>query len=121
MTRTYIEWLSELPWSKSTKDNLDLKAAARILDEDHYDLEKVKERILEYPGRQETEEVDEGADPLLRGAAGRRQDVAREVHRAGHGPAVRPDIPGRAARRGGDPRSPPHLRGRVCRGGSSRE
>jgi len=48
MTRTYIEWLSELPWSKSTKDNLDLKAAARILDEDHYDLEKVKERIIEY-------------------------------------------------------------------------
>ncbi len=48
MTRTYIEWLSELPWSKATKDNLDLKGAQRILEEDHYDLEKVKERILEY-------------------------------------------------------------------------
>jgi ATP-dependent Lon protease len=48
MTRTYIEWLSELPWSKATKDNLDLKDAQRILEEDHYDLEKVKERILEY-------------------------------------------------------------------------
>ncbi|MDA8100701.1 MAG: endopeptidase La [Nitrospiraceae bacterium] len=48
MTRTYIEWLSELPWSKATKDNLDLKAAQKILEEDHYDLEKVKERILEY-------------------------------------------------------------------------
>ena len=48
MTRTYIEWLSELPWSKATKDNLDLKAAHRVLEEDHYDLEKVKERILEY-------------------------------------------------------------------------
>ncbi len=48
MTRTFIETLAELPWSKSTKDNLDLKAAKKILEEDHYDLEKVKERILEY-------------------------------------------------------------------------
>ena len=48
MTRTYIEWLVELPWSKSTKDNIDIKKAHKILDEDHYDLEKVKERILEF-------------------------------------------------------------------------
>ncbi len=48
MTRTYIEWLTELPWSRATKDNLDLKAAHKVLEEDHYDLEKVKERILEY-------------------------------------------------------------------------
>lgn len=46
--RTYLEWMVELPWSKSTKDNLDIKAAKKVLDEDHYDLEKVKERILEY-------------------------------------------------------------------------
>jgi len=46
--RSYLEWLVELPWNKSTKDNLDIKRAKRILDEDHYDLEKVKERILEY-------------------------------------------------------------------------
>ncbi|PYT53871.1 MAG: endopeptidase La, partial [Acidobacteria bacterium] len=46
--RTYLEWLVELPWSKKTKDNLDIKAAAKVLNEDHYDLEKVKERILEY-------------------------------------------------------------------------
>ncbi|HWR73254.1 MAG TPA: endopeptidase La, partial [Nitrospirota bacterium] len=48
MTRTYIEWLAELPWSKTTRDSLDLKAAHKVLEEDHYDLEKVKERILEY-------------------------------------------------------------------------
>lgn len=48
MLRTYLEWLSELPWAKKTKDNLDIKAASRILDEDHYNLEKVKGRILEY-------------------------------------------------------------------------
>ena len=46
--RNYLEWLVELPWNKSTKDNLDISRAKRILDEDHYNLEKVKERILEY-------------------------------------------------------------------------
>ncbi len=48
MIRTYIEWLVELPWSKSTKDNINIKKARAILDEDHYDLDKVKERILEF-------------------------------------------------------------------------
>lgn len=46
--RTYIEWLLDLPWKKLTKDNLDLVRAKEILDEDHYGLEKVKERIIEY-------------------------------------------------------------------------
>jgi ATP-dependent Lon protease len=46
--RTYLDWLVELPWSKSTKDLLDIKRAKEILDEDHFDLEKIKERILEY-------------------------------------------------------------------------
>ncbi|MDR2019098.1 MAG: endopeptidase La [Syntrophobacterales bacterium] len=48
MLRTYMEWLVDLPWSKSTKDNIDIKRAKEVLDEDHYDLEKVKERILEF-------------------------------------------------------------------------
>ncbi|MGD0232016.1 MAG: endopeptidase La [Syntrophorhabdales bacterium] len=48
MLRTYIECLVELPWSTSTKDNIDIKNVKAILDEDHYDLEKVKERILEF-------------------------------------------------------------------------
>ncbi len=46
--RTYLEWMVEIPWSKGTADNLDIKAASKVLNEDHYDLEKVKERILEY-------------------------------------------------------------------------
>ncbi len=46
--RTYLDWLVELPWSVSTEDHLDITQARRILDEDHYDLEKVKERILEF-------------------------------------------------------------------------
>ncbi|MCX7917615.1 MAG: endopeptidase La [bacterium] len=48
VSRTYIEWLCSLPWSVSTQDNLDIKHAEKILNEDHYGLEKVKERILEY-------------------------------------------------------------------------
>ena len=48
--RTYLEWMVEIPWKKSTKDLLDLRAASGILDADHYDLEKIKERILEYLG-----------------------------------------------------------------------
>jgi ATP-dependent Lon protease len=46
--RTYLEWLVELPWSKQTEDRLDLDQAREILDADHYDLKKVKKRILEY-------------------------------------------------------------------------
>ena len=48
MLRTYIDWLIETPWSKHTVDNLDLARAKNILDEDHYNLQKIKERILEY-------------------------------------------------------------------------
>lgn len=48
LIRTYLDWLVDLPWSKSTRDRLDIKLAKKVLDEDHYDLEKVKERILEY-------------------------------------------------------------------------
>jgi ATP-dependent Lon protease len=46
--RTYLEWLADLPWSKSTEDSLDLKHARQVLDRDHYDIERVKDRILEF-------------------------------------------------------------------------
>jgi len=46
--RSYLEWLVELPWSQETEDNLDIAHAREVLDADHYDLEKVKDRILEY-------------------------------------------------------------------------
>ncbi len=48
MVRTYLDWLIELPWAKSTVDNLDLDRATAILNDDHYDLHKVKDRILEF-------------------------------------------------------------------------
>ena len=48
VVRPYLEWLIEIPWKKSTKDLLDVKKAKKVLDEDHYNLSEVKERILEY-------------------------------------------------------------------------
>ncbi|MFN3396706.1 MAG: endopeptidase La, partial [Thermodesulfovibrionales bacterium] len=61
--RTYLEWMVELPWSKSTKDNLDIKSAEKVLNKDHYDLEKVKERILEYLSVRKLKEKMKG--PIL--------------------------------------------------------
>ncbi|HAK88535.1 MAG: endopeptidase La [Nitrospirae bacterium GWB2_47_37] len=61
--RTYLEWLTEIPWSKSTKDQLDIKTAEKILNEDHYDLEKIKERILEYLSVRKLKEKMKG--PIL--------------------------------------------------------
>jgi len=48
VSRTYLDWLTEIPWSQATEDNLNIQDASKILDEDHYDLTKVKKRILEY-------------------------------------------------------------------------
>jgi len=48
VVRTYLDWLVSVPWSVSTDDNLDIRHARAVLDEDHYDLEKIKERILEF-------------------------------------------------------------------------
>ncbi|MEE9203343.1 MAG: endopeptidase La, partial [Dehalococcoidia bacterium] len=48
VARTYLDWITSLPWNQSTEDRLDVEEAAQVLDHDHYDLEKVKGRILEY-------------------------------------------------------------------------
>ncbi len=63
VARTYLDWMINLPWEKSTEDNLDVKRAARILDEDHYDLERVKERIVEYLAVRNIKEDTKG--PIL--------------------------------------------------------
>jgi ATP-dependent Lon protease len=61
--RTWLDWLVNLPWSKSTKDNLNLVKAQKILDQDHYDLEKVKERIIEHLAVRKISESNRG--PIL--------------------------------------------------------
>jgi len=67
--KTYLDWLTVLPWEVATEDNLDIKRAKEVLDEDHYDLKDVKERIIEYLAvrklraeRTEAAEADEPAD-----------------------------------------------------------
>lgn len=63
VARTYLDWMVNLPWNVSTEDNLDVKRAATILDEDHYDLEKVKDRIVEYLAVRNIKEDTKG--PIL--------------------------------------------------------
>ncbi|NWG01683.1 MAG: endopeptidase La [Syntrophaceae bacterium] len=63
MVRTYLNWLIDMPWSISTTDSLDLHQAKKVLDEDHYNLEKVKERILEYLSVHKLKEMMKG--PIL--------------------------------------------------------
>ncbi|MGD9501396.1 MAG: endopeptidase La [Methyloceanibacter sp.] len=63
MVRTYLDWLTELPWSKLSEDRIDIGEARRILDEDHYGLPKIKQRILEYLAVRKLN--PEGKSPIL--------------------------------------------------------
>ena len=63
VARTYLDWLVALPWSKQTLDNLDINEARRVLDEDHFGLEKVKDRIIEYLAVKSMRPA--GKDPIL--------------------------------------------------------
>ncbi len=69
VARTYLDWLLDLPWHTSTEDNLDMARARQVLDEDHYDLERIKERIVEYLAvrklRQEEGAGSEARGPIL--------------------------------------------------------
>ena len=62
VTRTYVEWLTDLPWETYTDDNLDIKKAKEILDEDHYGLEDIKERVLEYLSVRKLKRESEGEE-----------------------------------------------------------
>ena len=107
--RTYVDWLVGLPWNVTTDDQLDIKAAARILDEDHYGLEKIKERILEYLSVRTLADTIRSPILALIGPPGVGKTVAGQERRARHGPQVRAHEPGRHPRRGGDPRPPADL------------
>ena len=118
--RTYLDWILSL-WRTVTEDNLDLDHAQEILDEDHFDLEKVKERIVEYLAVSKLKNDLSEPDPLLRRPARRRQDLARPVDRARARPHVRPDLGRRRPRRVRDPRPPAHLHRRDARHDRARD
>ena len=81
--RTYIDWLLALPWAKKTEDNLDIKNAEKVLNEDHYGLEKAKERVLEYLAVQKLVERLKGPILCLVGPPGvGKTSLARSVARA---------------------------------------
>ncbi len=81
--RTYLDWLLALPWAKETTDRLDIGIAEKILDEDHYGLEKVKERILEYLSIRKLTEKMKGPILCLVGPPGvGKTSLARSIARA---------------------------------------
>ncbi|MDY6826204.1 MAG: endopeptidase La [Bacillota bacterium] len=81
--RTYLDWLLELPWSVETKDRLDLDMAEKILEEDHYGLQKVKERIIEYLAVRQLAEKLKGPILCLIGPPGvGKTSLARSIARA---------------------------------------
>ena len=98
MIRTYLDWLIAMPWSKLDPETVDIEQARAILDEDHYGLEKVKRRILEFLAVRKLN--PEGRSPILCfvGPPGRGQDLARPEHCQGDRPQIRPREPGRRAR-----------------------
>jgi ATP-dependent Lon protease len=83
VSRTYIEWLVDLPWGKYTKDRIDLRRAKKVLDEDHYGLEKVKDRILEFLAVMQKVEKMRGPILCLVGPPGvGKTSLARSIARS---------------------------------------
>ena len=109
VVRNYLDWLLSIPWGKKSKVKKDLAAAQAVLDDDHYGLEKVKDRIVEYLAVQTRANKLTGPDPVPRRSSRRRQDLARQVDRESDRTRVRARVARRRARRGGDPRTSPDL------------
>jgi ATP-dependent Lon protease len=83
VSRTYIDWLIELPWQKSSEDRLDVNEAERILDDDHYGLEKVKQRMLEFLAVRKLKQDMKGPILCLVGPPGvGKTSLAKSVARA---------------------------------------
>ena len=115
VVRNYLDWFLSLPWYEYTEDKLDIKEAERILEEDHYGLDKVKQRILEYLAVQSPGRPDQGPDPVPGRTSGSGQDFAGPVDCPLDGAQVRPHVAGRRARRGGNPRPSADLYRRAAR------
>ena len=87
VVRNYLDWLLSIPWAKRSKIKKDLKLAQEVLDNDHFGLEKVKERIVEYLAVQQRANKDR-AHPVPGRPGRRRQDLTRQVDREGDGPRL---------------------------------
>lgn len=95
VSRTYIEWILDLPWNIETKDNKSLRNAKKILDEDHFGLEKVKERIIEYMAVRQLKEDMRGSILCLIGPPGvGKTSIARSIARAMNRKFVRMSLGG---------------------------
>ena len=109
MIRTYLEWILACRGRKSTEDNLDLAHARKVLDDDHYDIEKVKDRILEYLAVRKLKPDARGSILCFVGPPGvGKTSLGKSIARALGRKFERISV-GRRARRGRDPRPPPHL------------
>jgi Lon protease-like protein len=115
VSRNYLDWLIAVPWHKKTRESRDLKRAEEILNEDHYGLEKIKERILEFLAVRALVKKPKATILTFSGPPGVGKTSLAKSIRARDEPQVRPAVARRRPRRGGNPRPPPHLHRRVPR------
>ena len=104
VTRTYVEWLADLPWSRTTPDRVDVREVRRCLDEDHYGLEQVKKRIVEYSAIRQLRRDKKGPILLFVGPAGVGKTSLGKLHR-GQAPWVAATAVSRSVACGTKPRS----------------
>ena len=95
VSRNYLDWLLAVPWRKRSKEIRSIDNAEQVLNEDHYGLEKIKERILEFLAVRQLVKNPKGSILCFVGPSRRRQDLARHEHRQGHRSQVRPHVPRR--------------------------
>ena len=112
---TYLDWLTALPWNEEHRRQSGHQKARKVLDEDHFGLEKAKRRIIEYLAVRKLKPGFQRPDSVLRRASGHRQNLPGAFHRPGPGAQILPHLPGRGARRSRNPRPSAHLCGRPAR------
>ncbi len=95
IVRTYLDWLVEMPWSKSSKDDINIKEAKKVLDADHYGLKKIKERILEYLSVRKLNPKMKGPILCFVGPPGVGKTSLGRAIAKGHGPEILSHFPGR--------------------------